>query len=284
MPEETRLEETQDEAVQDVAETYYDSGDADYFYFTIWGGEDIHVGLYDETDDIAEASRRTVEKMADMLDGLGPDHKVLDIGAGYGGAARYLAKTRGCTVHCLNISEVQNQTNRRLNAEQGLTDRVKVVHGSFEDVPEPDAAFDFVWSQDAILHSGDRRRVLEEVRRVLKRGGQFIFTDPMQADDCPEGVLQPVLDRIHLDSLGSFAFYREAARDLGFEETAVVDLTRQLPRHYAHVAEELKRNYDRLTAGSSTEYLDRMLLGLDNWVKAGDRGYLAWGILQFTKR
>jgi ubiquinone/menaquinone biosynthesis C-methylase UbiE len=45
---------------------------------------------------------------------------------------------------------------------------------------------------------------MTEVDRVLKPGGELVFTDPMQADDCPDGVLQPVLDRIHLESLGSF--------------------------------------------------------------------------------
>ena len=50
-----------------IAEEYYDSGDADKFYFDVWGGEDIHIGLYDGTDDIKEASRRTVERMASKL-------------------------------------------------------------------------------------------------------------------------------------------------------------------------------------------------------------------------
>src|SRR5690606_8268612 len=97
-------------------------------------------------------------------------------------------------------------------------------------------SFDVVWSQDALLHSGNRKLVLEEVHRVLRRGGQFIFTDPMQSDDCPEGVLQPVYDRIHLESLGSFAFYRETAAALGFETLDAIDLTANLRRHYARVA------------------------------------------------
>jgi glycine/sarcosine/dimethylglycine N-methyltransferase len=33
----------------------------------------------------------------------------------------------------------------------------------------------------------------------------------------------------------------------------------------------------------SKAYLDRMLVGLDNWVKAADSGYMAWGILHFRK-
>ncbi|MBB4286954.1 methyltransferase domain-containing protein [Roseospira goensis] len=270
--------------IASVAETYYDSDDADNFYFHIWGGEDIHIGLYTDQagETIKDASRRTVDTMAEQVQ-LGPDSRVLDIGAGYGGAARRLAALRGCRVHCLNISETQNARNRGLSEEQGLADKITVVHGSFEDVPEPDARFDVVWSQDAILHAGDRELVLEEAFRVLKPGGHLIFTDPMEVDDVPDGVLQPVYDRIHLENLGSVKFYREAAARVGFETVSVTDLTDHLPKHYGRVAEVLREQYNEVARLSSRGYLDRMLVGLDNWVKAGTAGHLVWGILHFRK-
>ena len=34
---------------------------------------------------------------------------------------------------------------------------------------------------------------------------------------------------------------------------------------------------------SSKDYVDRMLVGLDAWVSAADKGFLAWGILLFEK-
>jgi len=271
-------------AVVEVAEQYYDSDPADRFYQHIWGGEDIHVGIYErDGESIFDASRRTVERMAELLEGLEKGTRVLDLGAGYGGAARILARGFGCAVECLNLSEVQNRNNRRLTREQGLEDLITVTHGSFEEVPSPDASFDVVWSQDSFLHSGDRRKVLEEAARVLRPGGDLIFTDPMQADDCPPDVLQPVYDRIHLDSLGSFAFYRKTAGELGLEEVRCVDLSHQLRNHYARVREELQGRYDEMIEVSTREYVDRMLAGLGHWVEAADRGYLAWGILHFRK-
>ena len=206
-------------AAKRIAEDYYDSEDADNFYALIWGGEDIHIGLYeDPPGDIRDASRRTVEFMASRLGSIGPGTRVLDIGSGYGGAARYLAKTMGASVTCLNVSDVENERNRAKTQAQGLGDRVTVVHGTFESIPEADATFDVVWSQDAILHSGDRERVLDEVARVLKPGGEFIFTDPMQADVIADPAeLQPIYDRIHLSSLASVAFYTQALKKRGFE-------------------------------------------------------------------
>ncbi len=272
-------------AAVETSEAYYDSDEADSFYRTFWGGEDIHIGLYSDRDEpIADASRRTVATMADRLEGrIAAGARILDLGAGYGGAARYNAERFGCHVTCLNISETQNALNRELTESAGLSELVEVVHGNFEDVPAPDRSFDAVWSQDAILHSGARGRVLDEIRRVLRPGGDLIFTDPMQSDDCPVGVLQPILDRIHLASLASFEFYRVELGRRGLDEVAVEPHTDQLRMHYWRLREELEVRYDEAVAGSGKAYVDAMMRGLQHWVDGADRGYLAWGIMHFRR-
>jgi sarcosine/dimethylglycine N-methyltransferase len=270
--------------VVETARSYYNSEDADNFYYHVWGGEDIHIGLYESPDEsIAEASRRTVRRMAEQLGGLNEQSHVLDLGAGYGGAARYLAKAYGCRVTALNLSEKENNRHREMNREQGLDRLIEVVDGSFEAVPAGDDTFDLAWSQDAILHSGEREKVIGEIARVLRPGGELVFTDPMQADDCPPGVLQPVFDRIHLDSLGSIAFYREAAARQGLREVNVIELTDNLVRHYARVRDELEHNSTSLAGKVSDAYIERMLAGLGHWVEAGEKGYLRWGILHLRK-
>ncbi|MBU2532635.1 MAG: methyltransferase domain-containing protein [Alphaproteobacteria bacterium] len=270
--------------IRDVTESYYDSDDADAFYSTIWGGEDLHVGLYDETKDIRTASDRTIDKMVEALPTITSSTRILDIGSGYGGAMRRVVKQHGCKATCLNLSEVQNDTNRHKTRRAGLGDQISVVHGVFEDIPEPDGVYDVVWSQDAILHSGEREKVLAEAWRVLRPGGYFVFTDPCQADDVPEGVLQPVYDRLQLNNLGAFQFYRETATALGFEVVRQDDMTNHLRTHYDRVREELVANYDKLRDnGASVAYLDRMVVGLENWVKAADAGHLAWGIQLMRK-
>jgi sarcosine/dimethylglycine N-methyltransferase len=268
----------------DIARDYYNSDDADNFYYEIWGGEDIHIGLYvDQLEPIADASARTVATMGKQLGPIASDAKLADLGAGYGGSARWLAKTFGCHVSCVNLSEVQNERNREISSSAKLSHLIDVYDASFEAVPLEDRSMDYVWSQDSILHAGDRARVFDEVNRILKPGGEFIFTDPMQADDCPDGVLQPVLDRLHLDSLGSFAYYRKQARKLGWKELRVVDLTPQLVQHYTRVRQELAGRREKLGNRISVEYVDRMLVGLKNWIDAGSQGHISWGILHFRK-
>ena len=112
--------QSQETSAVDRAEEYYNSEDADAFYFKIWGGEHIHVGIYNhDKEPINVASQRIVPKMADALN-LNIYKKVLDLGSGYGGGARFLAKNFGCKVTCLNLAEKQNERNQEFNKAQKL--------------------------------------------------------------------------------------------------------------------------------------------------------------------
>jgi glycine/sarcosine/dimethylglycine N-methyltransferase len=209
---------------------------------------------------------------------LGPDTRVLDLGSGYGGSARYVASTFGCRVTCLNLSEVENERNRKLSREQNLDHLIEVVDGSFEDLPFEDNSYDVVWSQDAFLHSGDRSRVLEEATRVLRSTGTLIFTDPMAADGCPRSGLEPILARLQLDTMATPSFYHHELNRLGLGTVQFLDQSAQLPQHYGRVLGELDRRSADLAGRVSAEYQERMKAGLKNWVSGGNAGNLAWGV------
>jgi sarcosine/dimethylglycine N-methyltransferase len=270
--------------VVDIARDYYDSSDADNFYHRIWGGEDIHVGIYRTPDEpILTASRRTVDTMLSRIPALPENGRLLDIGAGYGGSARVIARERGIPVTCLNLSAVQNERNRAMSAEQGLAELIEVHDGNFEELPFDDATFEQVWCQDSILHSGRRRRVFEEVDRVLKPGGGFIFTDPMQREGVDPELLEPVLARIHLPSMGSVETYKGYAAGLGWETIDIDEKPDCLVRHYNRVLEELEKRAGEIGDDISGDYVERMKNGLRHWIEAGSKGALDWGILHFRK-
>ena len=272
------------ENLVDTTKSYYDSQDADEFYHTVWGGEDIHVGIYKSDEEpIFEASRRTAEAMIARLPKIDEDTTILDIGAGYGGAARYLAKKFGCHVTCLNLSDKENERNDEKNKDQGLADLIDVKGGNFEDLPFDENSFDIVWCQDSILHSDNKEQVFREVHRVLHKGGLFIFTDPMQSDDCPDGVLDPILERIHLREMGSVKKYRKYADELGMEIVEIEEMPEQLVNHYSRVQQELQKKKDKLSEVVSQDYIERMHKGLSHWVEGGKNDYLNWGIIVLKK-
>lgn len=275
-----------DSNATEIARDYYNSADADLFYREVWGGQDIHVGLYASEDEpIAAASRRAVERMVDLAGPWTPETRVIDLGAGYGGAMRYLAERFGSQCVALNLSDVENERNRRMNREAGLDERIDVVEGDFASLDFADASFDRAWSQEAFLHSGEREKVLAETARVLKPGGRLVFTDPMQADDAPPDALQAVYDRLHLESLASPSFYRNTLDALGMQEIAFEESPDQFARHYARVREVLVEKSEELREkGVDGDYIERMKDGLNHWVEGGRNGVLTWGIFVFEKK
>ena len=177
------------QAVQ-KAEEYYDSSEADAFYKNVWGGEDIHIGIYNTPDEeIAQASRRTVETMALQIPGLGRKTRILDLGAGYGGSARHLAGTYGCHVTCLNLSETQNDLNRDKNAETDLDALIDVVHGSFEDIPAEDASVDIVWTPSSI--PGTAPACWTRFPGFWPRAGMSSSPTPCRPTTCPTACCSP---------------------------------------------------------------------------------------------
>jgi len=263
-----------------AARSYYDTEDVDGFYANVWGGEDIHIGIYTNANEaVSVASRRTVERMADTVaEHLGPERTVLDLGSGYGGAARYLATKFGCQVVALNISEVQNQRHREMNRARGLDQLITIVTGSFEDIPFPAGHFDVVWSQDALCHSDDYGKALGESMRVLKPKGHLIFSDLMTADDASVELLDPAYSRVFVKPLPTLDFCRNQLEHLGFADVSFHDLSRHLQTHYLRLTEETRKCSAELAAAVSSSYRDSLLVNLPLWVNACRDGHIRWGV------
>ena len=60
-------------------------------------------------------------------------------------------------------------------------------------------------------------------------------------------------------------------------------MTDNLRTHYDRVREELESRYAELSESASRDYLDKMISGLGNWVRAADEGLLVWGVRRFRK-
>jgi len=102
---------------------------------------------------------------------------VLDIGAGLAGSARLLASAVGCRVDCVEMSPDYCAGAALLNRLTGLEGRIKVHQASALDLPFPDGSFDVVWMQNVGMNIADKRRLYEEISRVLKPGGRYAFQE-----------------------------------------------------------------------------------------------------------
>lgn len=130
----------------------------------------FHTGGFD-------ASLRLME-----LAQIGAGDRVLDIGAGLAGPARMLADLSGCHVDCIDLSADYCTGAALLNRLTGLEDRIQVHRGSALDLPFPDASFDVVWMQNVGMNIADKRRLYQEICRVLRPGGRFAFQEMAAGD------------------------------------------------------------------------------------------------------
>ncbi|MBO9998594.1 MAG: methyltransferase domain-containing protein [Cyanobacteria bacterium SID2] len=265
----------------DRAREYYDSENMLNFHDLIYG-EHIHIGIYQTgCESISEANLQTLETIEGLLK-LHPEHKLVDLGSGYGGAARYIVKRAGCHVDCLNLSTAQNKINRQLNQAQGLDTFIQVFDGSFQNIPFPDRTYDIALSQDALLYSDDRVRVFQEVFRVLQPSGQFLLTDVMLKNDCPLKLQAKTQEIVGL-KLASVESYREVAREVGFNTLQIVEMPQQVTRQYQKTLDSLESNFDKLLQCCKRDFLEYQRRRLTNWIEIGKLDYLNWGILHFQK-
>src|SRR5262245_27025278 len=104
------------------------------------------------------------------------DSRVLDVGCGIGGPARYLAYSYGCRVDGIDLTPELIETGRVLTKRSNLADRVMLRRGNALDLPS-DQTFDVVWCQNVAMNIADKAGFLASVYRVLKPGGVFTSTE-----------------------------------------------------------------------------------------------------------
>lgn len=96
---------------------------------------------------------------------------VLELGAGNGSDSIYLAgQNREIKFEGLDLSKNSLNKNKRINYKQEI--------GDYHDLSKyKDESFDIVFVIEALCHSLNKKRVLYEVYKKLKKGGLFIIFD-----------------------------------------------------------------------------------------------------------
>ncbi len=134
---------------------------------------------------------RGVEATADLCNGLivKPESKVLDIGSGLGGPARYFASKFGCSVTGIDLTQSYVDAATYLTERTGLQDKVTFDCGDALALPYAGNTFDVVITQHVAMNIENRERFYSEAFRVLKPGGQFALYDVTAGEGTgePEG-------------------------------------------------------------------------------------------------
>jgi len=174
---------------------------------------------------------------------LGPRSRVLDVGSGIGGPARFLAYTTGCHVTALELQPNLNEIAVDLTRRCGLGERITHLCGDALVHPLPDATFDAVVSWLAVLHIPDRPRLFARMARTLRPGGGCYIEDlcmraPFGAQD-----LRDLHEIVFGTTVTIIADYAADARAAGFVDVVTTDLTSDWARYAAERLAAWRQNH-----------------------------------------
>jgi SAM-dependent methyltransferase len=132
-------------------------------------------------EDIGQNSWLTADEQDALLGwiSLTASSTLLDVACGGGGPTLRIVDRTGCRVVGVDLSDEAVATARRSASSRGLAERSRFETAdaggrlAFED-----GTFDAIVCIDAVNHLPDRPAVLREWRRVLRPGGDLVFTDP----------------------------------------------------------------------------------------------------------
>ena len=183
---------------------------------------------------------------------VGPASSVLDVCAGLGGPARFLARRFGCHVAGLDLNRGRCAAGRRLTALVRLHRRVTMVNGDAQSLPFRAGSFTAVLSQEGLLHVPDKGAVLRECARVLVPGGRIAFSDWIATPRLEAGEGRRLEQWMAATTLQNIPGYRRLLARAGFGGIEAEDLSaewtgilRQRVRMYRAMREDTVARHGR---------------------------------------
>ena len=168
---------------------HYDLGN-DFFRLFLDKRMMYSSALYLEGDDLQTAADRKLQRICDALELNEQDH-VIEIGSGWGGFACYAAKTTGCRVTTVTISQEQFNEATSKAKELGLSHLVEVKLQDYRDIT---GQYDKLVSIEMIEAIGHQYldTYFNKINHLLKVDGKALIQAIVIDDAEYEGALKRV--------------------------------------------------------------------------------------------
>ncbi len=156
--------------------------------------------------------------------GLGPNTRLLEIGAGSGWPSLHMAESSGCdaVLTDLPISGIRIANDRART--DGLGGRCFGLLADGAHLPFADAVFDAVHHADVLCCLKSKREVLQNCRRVIRPGAKMAFSVIFMVPDLPPSAVELAVAAgpPFMDMEGD---YPALLADTGWHLTSTQDLT-----------------------------------------------------------
>jgi SAM-dependent methyltransferase len=166
--------------------------------------DEFHVGGLEATQELA--------KHMELRAGL----RLLDVGSGIGGPARYFAAEHGCRVTGIDLTEEFVRVATSLTKRTKLDDLVEFRQGSALALPFERETFDRAYMIHVGMNIANKAGIFREVRRVLKEGGLFTIYDIVRTGSGAIRCPVPWALTEETSFVGTVKEYRDPLEDAGF--------------------------------------------------------------------
>jgi ubiquinone/menaquinone biosynthesis C-methylase UbiE len=195
-------------------------------------------------EDLGQTSwvtREEADEIPRLLE-LTRESVVLELGCGSGRYALRLAEKVGCAITGVDLNENGVRNANDLVKDTNLASRVRFETGdASRKLRFQDGAFDAIYANDVICHIPGRTNVFEEVLRLLKPGGRFLFSDAL--------VIGGVVSHEEIATRSSIGYYlfsppgenERLLQAVGFRAVVVRDTT----GNAAEIAEKWMRSREK---------------------------------------
>jgi ubiquinone/menaquinone biosynthesis C-methylase UbiE len=170
---------------------------------------------------------------------LRPGMRVLDVGCGLGGSARYLAAEWKCYVTGIDLTGEYIEAAKALAELTGLAGTTSFLQGSALDLPFAVGSFDIVWTEHVQMNIADKRAFYSEISRVLVPGGRLLFHDIFQGNGGTLYYPVPWAEDSSISFLATPAEVLTLLENLGFRILDWQDKSRQSLAWFAAAALKL---------------------------------------------
>ena len=167
--------------------------------------------------------------------------RLLDIGSGIGGPARYMAKRFGCRVTGIDLTAEFCDAARHLTQLLGLEAKVDFQQGDALKMPFPDGSFDGGFSMNVSMNIADKQSLYREIARVLKPGGWLMLSELAKGPGAPMDYPTPWAATANESFLATPDETRAGLETCGFEVLEFRDATEAVKAYGAKSRAAIER-------------------------------------------
>jgi cyclopropane fatty-acyl-phospholipid synthase-like methyltransferase len=216
---------------KDVAD-YYDQTEAQYkMWWKFNDSKGLHYGIWtNETKSLSESILNT-NRMLIKMGEIKETDRVLDAGCGVGGTSIFFAKTVGCRVTGITLSDKQTKNATAFAELQSVADKADFLVMDYTQTSFPDNSFDVIVAVESMQSAVYKSAMVKEAYRLLRPGGRLLLADTFNASNVSideQKHLKTMFNGWAISEAVSSEQFTTLAKEAGFNKTDHIDVTKEV--------------------------------------------------------